>query len=709
MKRKIKVSTIILLSLLLGCNQASSQTAEELLPKAIQLEEVKGELEQAIRVYQTIVEKYPGNRAIAAQAYIHMGRCYEKLGKQDAQKAYNMVLSDYADQEEMVKEAKARLAALTPQAGLSLKNEMTVRKVWDGPESDIMGEPSPDGKYISYVDWSTGDLAIYEVATGKKRRLTNTGSWDDPNEFAEFSSWSPDGKFLVYDWYNDDNPSCINLYIIGLDGSEPRQLWYNEEMEWAVVYDWSSDGKHILACLARKDNTAVIALISASDGSARILKEFKGEGQSVWPNEMKISPDGAYIAYDVRQEEGSSQRDIYLISSDGRVETPVVEHPSNDILLGWLPDGKSVFFGSDRNGAMGAWSIMVQNGIPQGEPSLLKPDIGPVHSLGLTQDGSYYYGIMHLPYNIDIIELDQETGQIKTHLKKAIRQFEGNNQTPGYSRDGKYLAYIRRFPVTPGLTVFQGGNVLCIKSLETGKEREFHPALNRFGYPSWSPDGSSVLVVNWDADGRMGYFNIDVQTGLVTKVMEAEENFSLFGGHQWSLDGKTIYYGLQDKKANEWQIISRDMESGDEKVIYQSKDFYQLSLSPDGQLLALCFVGWRGKAHVNTISISGEESNELVSFDKKTRLGRNNAVTWSADGKYILFAVDDRSSEKNMYELCRIPADGGDLEKLGLKGENGFENLSAHPNGRNFAYSTVGERTTEIWVLENFLPQTTSK
>lgn len=47
------ILTIILsISLFLGCYRSSAQTAEELLPKAIQLEEVKGELEEAIEIYQ---------------------------------------------------------------------------------------------------------------------------------------------------------------------------------------------------------------------------------------------------------------------------------------------------------------------------------------------------------------------------------------------------------------------------------------------------------------------------------------------------------------------------------------------------------------------------------------------------------------------------------------------------------------------------------
>jgi len=705
MNRKRQIVSILILSLLLSWNQVISQTAVELLPKAIQLEEVQGELEQAIEVYKSIVEKYPDNRPIAAEAYVHMGRCYEKLGRQDAQKAYNMVINEYADQEEMVSEAKARLAVLYPSVPAEVRKEMTVRKVWDGPDADFMGAPSPDGKYISYVDWDSGNLAIYEVATAKKRILTNEGTWNDPIQFAEFSCWSPDGKSVVYDWYKDDNPSWIDLHIVGLDGSEPRKLWSNEEMEWAIVYDWSPDGKQILACLARKDKVNTIALISVTDGSVQTLKEFKGHGYLIWPQEMKFSPDGQYIAYDIRQDKNSSQRDIYLISSDGSGETCVVNHPLNDIFLGWMPDREEIFFASDRNGTMGGWSIQIQNGIPQGEPSLIRPAIGSIQSMGFTQDGSYFYGIIRMANNVEVIEIEPETGEIITHLDKAIQHFEGNNQTPSYSRDGKSMAFVRRSPWNPGVGSYQGGNILCVKSLETGREQEYRPALNRFGWPIWSPDGKSVLVVHWDADDQMSYEKIDVQTGLATTLVSTKENFSLFGGHFWSPDGKTIYYGLMERKARTRSIVSKDLESGTEKTIFQSKAGYDLSLSPDGKWLALCFSGYGGKAHVDIIPISGGESQELISFDKKTTLAWNSSLTWAVDGKYILFAIKDPDSQIHEDELYRVRVEDGKLKKLGVKANGGFENLNAHPNGRNFTYGSRSERSTKIWVMENFLPE----
>ena len=59
---------------------------------------------------------------------------------------------------------------------------------------------------ISYIDWDTGDLAIFEIASGEKHRLTDKGSWEESVEFAESSRWSPDSKQIVYTWFNETLP-----------------------------------------------------------------------------------------------------------------------------------------------------------------------------------------------------------------------------------------------------------------------------------------------------------------------------------------------------------------------------------------------------------------------------------------------------------------------------------------------------------------------
>jgi tetratricopeptide (TPR) repeat protein len=215
------------------------QTADQLFQAGLYEEEVKGEMEKAIEVYQIIVEKYSANRPIAAKALFHIGLCYEKLGKQEAQKAYQRIIREFADQNEVVAEALTRLAALEKPVGPSVAKGIVVRQVWSGPDVDTYGAPSPDGRYLSYTDWETGDLAIRELATGKTRRLTKKGTQKkEPLLFALNSVISPDNKLVAYSWTNEYG--TYDLCLIGIDGSGNRILYNSKDKDEVYPASWSS-------------------------------------------------------------------------------------------------------------------------------------------------------------------------------------------------------------------------------------------------------------------------------------------------------------------------------------------------------------------------------------------------------------------------------------------------------------------------------------
>ncbi|MDB4581578.1 LpqB family beta-propeller domain-containing protein [Draconibacterium sp.] len=557
-----------------------------------------------------------------------------------------------------------------------------IRQVWTDNELYSEGAPSPDGRYISYVHYDTGDLGILEIATGKKHRLTNKGTWNESDEFAEYSRWSPNGKQIVYDWYNEKG--FIELRIIGIDGSKPLILYKNEEVTWAQTYGWSPDGKQILACFSKKDGAEQIVLVSVDDGSVRVLKMLEKE----WPKNINFSPDGNYIVFD------SPGGDISLLSTDGNREIKLIEHPANDFLLGWAPDGENILFASDRTGTLSAWLIAVANGKPMGTPKLVKPDIGQFASLGFTSGGSFYYNFGgEFTRDIFSVKIDPESGEILNQPKKLIESFEGHNLNPDYSRDGKHLAYVRRMR----------SDILCIRSLETGEEREFSLKLKQIELPRWSPDGKSILIAGKDNNNLLKLYQVDTQTGNLTPFASPEEN--LRGRHEWSPDGKAIFYGQRSITNNRTQIVHRELESGTEKELFLGSDnnqFY-LSCSPDGKWLS--FFKRTGK-ELKIIPLAGGESRVLFKCKQNDHL---STLRWTADGKYILFVIRPlanslRQPEQNKCSLWRIPLEGGEPENLGLE-INCTEHLSTHPDGQHIAFYNITDRIGEVWVMENFLPK----
>ena len=575
---------------------------------------------------------------------------------------------------------------------------MVARQVWAGPGVDVLGAPSPDGRYLTFVDWSTGDLAVRDLTTGENRRLTNKGTWTDSEEFAQISTISPNGRQVAYAWFNKD--LTFDLRVVGLDGVGSRVLFQSEEVDYVQPMDWSPDGKHVLVALSRQDRTSQIVLISVADGSVQVLKTLDWR----YPYKASLSPDGRYIVYDFPPKEDSPERDIYLLATDGSREVRLVEHPANDLFPHWTPDGSGVLFGSDRTGAFSMWLIQVSEGKPQGPPRLIKRDMGRIFPKGFTQEGSFFYAEITRANDIYVAELAPGTGKLLAPPERPIKRFMGSNRAPEWSPDGKFLAYLSQRGFLPfGV----GSSVLSIRSLESGEERELSPRMNYINRLRWSPDGRAFLVIGRDKKNCWGIYRIDAETGAVTPVVQSKP-----GQHvsrpEWSADGKAVFYTLSERteKTRSSKIMMRDLETGGEKQLYLARwpeDIRALIVSPDGRELALRWSNQEtGTTALRVLSVTEGEPRELIRVQKPEALARYT-LAWSADGRYVLFGKSRKldSLEEQTIELWRIPADGGQPQEVGLAMDR-LRSLRVHPDGRRIAF-TAGRGKTEMWVLENFL------
>jgi len=708
--KKYTLFITALVLLFLSFASSNAQNGYDLFQKALAKERGEGNLEEAISLYQKVIAETK-DESLAAKAQFRIGICYEKLGQEKAklaQAAFQKVISDYPGQKEVVRMAQEKLSNfIRAQAALEKGDkEFQVRQVWTGKEVDGCGEISFDGKYLSFVDWETGDLAIREMVTGKKRHLTHN-DWEKSNAFAMTSVWSPDGKQLAYFW-EDDAKGQVEVHIVGLNGSESRllhQVDYNKG--WVELADWSPDGKNILAFFLNEAKRWQLGLISIKDSSIQILKTF--DAVESFLVKAKFSPDSRYIAYDSPQKEEFRKKDISLISSDGTKEIPLIAHPADDYLLGWSPDGKWILFNSDRKGTRDAWIIQVLEGKPQGDPQLVRRDIGLAESLGFSQDGCfYYYYTEGAEWDIYSAKLDPETGNIIEQPKKDPLPYEGYNHYPDWSPDGKNLVYISR----RGRGKRQP--ILCIYSAESRRVREFNfkDKFVDFGGPHWCPDSRSILLLAKDFQSGSGIYRIDAQTGEATLLIPKKEKES--SGALWSpvmsLDGKLLFYIHETKSAEYYPVVVRDLETGKEEELLRNPPYgnNMLALSPDGQRLALLLREEENLRVLKVMSIKGGEPLELHRFGFKGRFKGSGIIglDWSPDGRYIYFSKKKPDSEGGKWELWRVPAKGGKAENLGLTMRR-FIPLSVHPDGERITFASLSGQTMlpEIWVMKNFLPE----
>jgi Tol biopolymer transport system component len=700
------LAVMVLVSFQLALCQES---ADELYEAAMFKKESEGDLNGAIQILLSIIKEFPENRKIAAKAQLQVGMCYEKLGIKEAEKAYQNVVDNYPDQVEEAKLAREKLASLLRTK--TDAKELKIRKVLEG-QAVVYSSVSPDGRYYAYPDWDKGgNLAVRDLVTGESRILT-----EDEGGSAYDAIWSSDCKNLAYAWDSWSESNISEIRVAGMDGSGSRIIFKKKKGVYTYAFDWSPDGKHILAYftgepLSSDDESVELGLVSTEDGSIQILKTYKltESFQSFrLIKEGYFSPDGRSITYTKEVKSGQSiHNDIFLFSLDEKKEIPLVKHPADEYLLGWSPDGKHVLFASNRTGTIGVWAIRVSEQGTHKNPVLIKDNMGPIMPLGVTDKGAFFYGLRNDLSFIFQAEFDPESGRVIDGPEKLSLPHEGYNIDPSFSPEDDCLAYVsdrgvfRKFP----------NPVLCIHNLKSGENKEVSPNLKVFQQLRWAPDGNKIHVMGCVKEWEWSIYSIDPQTKKVEAVIPPEKDSDV-SGHCWSKSGNSIYY-LRVKPIAEGsyilnnRIINYDLETGREKEIgtFQSvNSTHELfCISPDSKKLA--FVQRDIDQNTDIIYIipaTGGNFKKVCILDLNKYMVRE--LAWTPDNRFILFSSMDMSEDK--CELMRVPTEGGEPEMLGIS-MHGISYMSIHPNGRRIAFSAHGptRRSPEIWVMENFLPK----
>ena len=576
---------------------------------------------------------------------------------------------------------------------------MVQRHVWNLPPlSNLTRGVSADGRYISYVDWTAGNLAARDLTTDTNWLVTNNSTWNNIDGWAESSVISADGKKIAYSWFNEKGLNFYDLRVVDLDGDNMRVLYHDTATFWIKSYDWSPDGKEILAYFADADKNLTdektgelfskghLVLVSVADGSVRVLKNWQ---ERSYPKTAVFSPDGRYVAYDFGHQDNWVHHDIFLLELDGGSEIPLIEHSADDRLLGWVPDGQTVLFTSDRTSKRSLWQIEVAEGTPQASPRLLNTEFDG-SPIGFTPDGSFYYDVSTTAGNVYLARLDSTGAGFEIQPEIVSSRFVGSTTISAWSNDGKFLAYRAGRAGRRTSWVGPGDWTFVIYSVETGRERVLTPSPlfrpgRRMRGPRWSPDAQSLLVCGTSQESGYGLYSIDVQTGDTTPIATDPE--IRLSQAAWSPDGESIYI-----RSN--TTVSRlDPASGEETELYQGKPGpIGLDVSPDGRWLAF----YQDNSSLVVLSSTGGEPREVVRLAENEKSDFSHSfVRWTPDSQHLLYP-------KHNSQLWKVHVETGVQQQTGPAIEN-LVQVSMHPDGRQIAF-TVEQPGSELWVMENFLP-----
>lgn len=703
-----KLLPLIVILLMGNITPAFSQGSEKLFQKGLVKEEGEGSLQEAIDIYNQVVEDVSAERSLRANALLHVGICYEKLGQEKAKKTYEKLIADFADQEEIVAIGKNKLSYLNAGIKVTKNDGLTIRQVWS-PAEDTYGV-SPDGRYLNYIDWDAIAVAVKDLQTGKTWNL-NTGNWETW-EYPDKSIWAPDSKQLAYFWFNGP---VSELHIASIDGSEDRIIFKSNENEYGTTpwpIAWSRDGKYIIAFNysgdeANPDGTVdQIVMVEVVDGSIRVLRSLEGLQSACCGS---LSPDNQFIATAIQQKEGSEQNDIFVFPIDGGHMERVVSGPANDINPLWIPDGHGIVFLSDRMGTTDLWTLQLNNGVPAGEPELIKSNIGErTHLIGMTDNAALYYDNSNMRSDVLIARLDFNTGEILDEPKKISIIEEKRNIKPKWSPDGRYVAYM----VLPSYQnnalgykyefIIYDTETQSIRQLKTNLYGASHIYWRQH---RWSPDGKFLLVHGATDESKLqGFFGVDINTGEITSILVKDREpknssqpigfFPILSGN-----GQDIVYISADKKA----IITRNIDTKKEKKIYAGEDeILYYNISPNDTQIVFGYQ-FENKSILYSIPTSGGEKRILIETQESIK---PYLTAWTPDNKYLLFGIGPNGSYEP-HEILRIPVNGGNPERVllldDLFSQGTVRYLEVHPDGQQVIMDAAIGQGSEIWVMENLL------
>jgi Tol biopolymer transport system component len=538
--------------------------------------------------------------------------------------------------------------------------EGTLTRVTSQPGREYFPSLSPDGEFIVYASDDSGnwDIFFQRVDGETALNLTENSAADDTQP-----ALSPAGKRIAFRSERDGG----GIFLMGATGESVRRL-----TDFGFNPAWSPDGKEI--AFVTEETVGVggryyksqLWAVNVTSAETRLITE----GDAVHPS---WSPHGHRIAYWESMRTG--RRDILTLPANGGETVPVTDDVHVDWNPVWSPDGKHLYFSSDRGGSMNLWRVPIEEEsgevLAPPEPVTTGASAIRMH-LALSKDG------MRLAYveRVDSSSIWKAPFEVSNGTLEGdpIQAIESSRflDWADVSPDGQWLAFQSYDP-----------EEIFVMRMDGTSRRQLTDDVYMDRQPSWSPDGKRIAFYS----NRSGSFEIWTIRPDGSGLLQLTETSYHLGNPAWSPDGQRL--SCFDYPGQTSYLIDPG-KSCDEQTPLQlpplSDDgayFHAWSWSPDGQWIA--GIGRAGPGSPGEIVIYSPESRHY-------RRLRQSGVSpiWLPDSRRLLFITSgvlhliDIESEKTQEVLSLLPY------------HVGFPEISS--DGRSLYFTRLA-READIWLL----------
>lgn len=320
---------------------------------------------------------------------------------------------------------------------------------------------------------------------------------------------SPDGKWIVYTLSTVDtvkDKRNRDLWMISWDGKDNVQLTNGPGSESSARF--SPDGKYISFTATREDDDddkeekkPQVYLLDRRGGEAKKLTDVKGDIE-----EYTWKPDGSGILLVMKDPD-------YSDTGKTKIRTPYVmdRYQFKQDYEGYLDNRKTHLYYFDIKSKK--LDTLTRGNFNETSP-VFSPDGNTIAFVSnRTPD----------PDKNENTEIYTMEAKPDATMKK-ITSWPGNDASPQWSPDGKWIAYLQSSS-DKAFTMY-GENYLALVSKDGGEPKLLSNQADRpVRNPRWSNDGKSVSVLMED-DRQCNVVSFDVQNGQLAKITEGDKSFS---------------------------------------------------------------------------------------------------------------------------------------------------------------------------------------
>jgi Tol biopolymer transport system component len=351
--------------------------------------------------------------------------------------------------------------------------------------------------------------------------------------------WSPDGSQIAFLRVAGDG--CDVVVRRAQDAFERIVMPCPNRDEPHMA--WTGDGVGLVYSRAAGESGASgsrIAVAAAASGAERLLTSpppgLPGDHSPV------VSPDGKDIAF-VRQISGGIA-DLYIVPLAGGLERRVTFEDADVEGLTWSDNGRALVFSSDRAGGYTLWRVPAEGGALQfvaGGALRLKNPVASARGDRIAYE--------NWVYDINVWSTSSSGA-----VERVTSTSDLWNYFPQVSPDGQQVVYV---------STASGEQELWLARRDGSGARQ----LTRFGrvarqeasrsaslrMPRWSPDGRAIVVVAHFGAGS-DVFVVEAATGDLTRLTH---DSNLEAAPSWSADGSAVLVGVRTR--GQWNVWTLPM------------------------------------------------------------------------------------------------------------------------------------------------------